>query len=203
MSIEQFQAAVTSKLLSDNNCSNTGCFTYTPCYTPGVMTRRQKLILVILGALDFVVITLLASVVLRAVRPSPAISPVAVQASPCERRLVELLSASPLFTDNAPMVAWDERQLALALRVAYATSKPPEDSAQLLWDALDIVAAVAAGECSLPETVTITVDAQGETEAQRFLAQLTGPDIEDWATGKVSDATLAAQALYRQTTTSP
>ena len=166
------------------------------------MTRKQKLILIILGVLDIAVITLLANVVIRSLSPTPAASPIVVQASPCEQRLIELAATTPPFTAGIPKVAWNNRQLTIALRVMYSTATPPKDSAQLLWTALDTLAKVVREGCALPETIIITIDAYAETETQQFLVQLAGADIKDWLAGVLSEEALAAQAHYRQTTVS-
>jgi len=159
------------------------------------MTRRQKSILLILGILDIAVITLLASVVLRNLPPAPNVSPINVQASPCEQQLVAALTDPPPFAEGIPRVAWNDQQLDIALQV-----RPSTDSPQHLWTVLDIIAEVARADCALPATVTIAINAHSETETQQFLAQLPGDAIEGWLTGALSEENLAAQAHYRQTT---
>ncbi len=164
------------------------------------MTRLQKLILVILGILDVAVIALLASVVIQNLPPTPTMSPIVVQASPCTHRLVELFSAATSFADGIPIVAWDDQQLALSLRVVHPAATPPEDSAQHLWTALDTIAKIAPEGCPLPETVTIAINAHGESETHQFLVQLAGADIENWLAGNLTEEALATRARYRQTT---
>ncbi len=165
------------------------------------MTRRQKLILIILGILDVAVIALLGSAVVRSLPPTtPTVSPIAVQISPCEQKMLETFSTTPPFADGVPTVAWSNKQLHLSLHVAYKASVPPEDSAQYLWTALDSIAEIVQEGCTLPEKVTISIIAQGEAETHQFLVQLAGSDIKGWLAGALSDEALAALAHYRQTT---
>ena len=169
------------------------------------MTRKQKLILIILGVLDFIVISALIAIVVhtsntRAIHSIPAASPnVQAQLSPCTRAMLETCAALPLPFDNAPAVAWDATHLYVTLRATYPAATPPQESAQLLWTALDAIAAVLQNGCTTPETITIALAAYGNAESVQYLAQFAGSDVAVWVEGTLPEDALAAQSRFRQT----
>lgn len=163
------------------------------------MTRTQKLMLLILGVLDLAVIGALAGIVIHTASQVPALPTVVrVQVSPCAQKLLDAGAALPAPFDSAPTVAWDSAQLYVTLHASYSTGAPPEESAQLLWTALDSIAAVLRDGCAVPQTITIALTAQGETETLHYLAQLAGDDIAAWMAGALPEADLAAHSHFRQ-----
>lgn len=168
----------------------------------GVMTRKQKLILIILGVLDLVVIGALAVIIVRTMTATPATPPAVVQAevSPCMQRMLDACNALPIPFSDTATVAWDTTQLYITLQAVYPFAAPPSESAQLLWVALDEIAVVLRSGCYIPETITITLTAHGNVETVRYLAQLAGQDVAAWMAGTLSEENLAAQSHFRQTT---
>lgn len=165
------------------------------------MTRKQKLILLAFAIADVVVIALLGSIVLRSSPPTPLVSPIQVQVSPCEQRVIDTFSRadSPL-AKSAPQVAWNHDRLHIALTVTYPVDAPPDESAQLLWTVLDDVADLFTETCPAPETVILAITARGTATTVQHLAQITGQDVEAWRFGDLSDEALAAQTRYRHIT---
>lgn len=169
-----------------------------------VMTRKQKLILIVLGVLDLVVIGVLAAVVFRTMpsAPAPAAPPDVVQAqfSPCMQKMLDACDALPAPFSDTATVAWDTTQLYITLDARYPTATPPPESAQLLWTALDELSAVLLSGCYIPETITIALTAHGSVGTGQYLAQLAGQDVAAWMAGTLSEESLAAQSHFRQTT---
>ena len=167
-----------------------------------VMTRKQKFILIILGALDFIVIGTLATIVVRTMSSTP-VSPVArAQVSPCVQAMLDACNALPAPLQDTATVAWDTKQLHITLSAVYTGETPPPESAQLLWMALDEMATVLQDGCLVPETITIALTVHGKTEIVQYLAQLAGADITAWMAGTLPEAELAAQSHFRQTSAS-
>jgi hypothetical protein len=170
------------------------------------MTRKQKLILIILGVLNLVVIGALAVIIGRAMTATPTTPPAVVQAqiSPCMQRILDTVNALPepfraAPRNNAATVAWDTTQLYITLYAVYPSATPPPESAQLLWTALDEVKAVLLSGCYIPDTITIALTAHGNAETVQYLAQLAGQDVAAWMAGTLSEENLAAQSRFRQT----
>ncbi len=164
------------------------------------MTRKQKIVLIILGVLDVSVIAALAGIVIHSMRPTPvAPTPVPAYLSACEQKMLDTLAGMPAPLTETPIVAWDEAYLYVTLKVAYATATPPEGTAQLLWTALDSIATVLHNECAVPQTITIALTAQGQAATTHYLAQLAGQDVAAWMAGTLPEEDLAAQSHFRQT----
>ncbi len=160
------------------------------------MTQRQKLILILFGLADLIVIGLLFSVALRSGGPtSPPPSTVPAPIAQCPRQVLDTLP--PL---TYASVIWEEDQLQLSLYLNYATTTPPDDSAQYLWLGLDSIAGALSADCPLPPAVTITITARGVGKVHRHQAQVSGETMRAWANHTLSDAELAAQAQYRRLT---
>lgn len=171
------------------------------------MTRKQKRILIVLGVLDFIVIGALAAIVIHTISSTPATPPVVVQAQipACVQTMLNACTALPAPFHNTsriggPTVAWDATHLHITLHATYPTAKPPPESAQLLWTALDTVAVVLRSGCSTPEAITIALTAHGNAETVQYLAQLTGADVTAWMAGTLPEESLAAQSHFRQST---
>lgn len=160
------------------------------------MTQRQKLILILFGLADLIVIGLLFSVVLRSGGPTSPPAPTAP--TPIGRCPRQVLDTLPPLTYAS--VIWEDDQLQLSLSLNYATATPPDDSAQYLWLGLDSIAGALSEECPLPPAVAINVTARGVSKVHRHQAQLSGETVQAWANHTVSDAELAAQAQYRRLT---
>ncbi len=175
------------------------------------MTRKQKYILIILGVLDFIVIGALIAIVIHAMSPTSPAAPSVVQAqiSPCTQAMLDACAALPAPFDGAPWnaskgaatVAWDDAQLYITLRAVYPAATPSPESAQLLWTALDAIAAVLQSGCPAPEAVTIALTVHGNAETTQYLAQLAGQDLAAWIAGTLPEEILAAQSHFRQTST--
>lgn len=171
----------------------------------GAMTRKQKRILIILGILDFVVIGVLATIVVRTMTAAPAVPPtpiviVQTRVSRCIQTMLDTCNALPAPFSDTASVAWDTEQLYITLHAAYASATPPPESAQLLWTALDEMKAVLQSGCYTPETITIALTAHGNTDTVQYLAQLSGQDVAAWMEETLSEESLAAQSHFRQTT---
>jgi hypothetical protein len=164
------------------------------------MTRKQKIVLIVLGVLDVGVIAALAGIVIHSMRPTPAApTPVPAYLSACEQSMLDALATMPASLSETPIVAWDDAHLYVTLQAVYPTATPPDESAQLLWMALDSIAAVLLDGCTVPPTITIALTAQGQTETTHYLAQLAGQDMTAWMAGTLPEADLAAQSHFRQT----
>ena len=168
------------------------------------MTRKQKYILLILGVLDFIVIGTLAAIVVRTMsRTPPAPSVIQMpQISPCVQAMLDACNALPAPLQDTATVAWDAKQLYITLSAVDTGETPPPESAQLLWTALDEIAAVLQDGCLVPETITIALTVHGNAETVQYLAQLAGEDVTAWMAGTLPEAKLAAQSHFRQTSTS-
>ncbi|HQI86695.1 MAG TPA: hypothetical protein PKV20_19160, partial [Anaerolineae bacterium] len=165
------------------------------------MTRKQRLILILLGVLDVSVIALLAGIVIHDTRTVPAApTPTLVRISACEQKMLDALAGMPAPLSDTPAVAWDEMQLYITLKATYPTATPPEASAQLLWTTLDRLASVLQDECTVPETISIALTAQGTTNNVHYLAQLAGRDVIAWMEGTLPEEDLAAQSRFRKST---
>ncbi len=165
------------------------------------MTRKQKFVLIVLGFLDVGVIAALAGIVIHGMRPIPvAPAPIPISMSVCERKMLDALAAIPAPLSDNPIVAWDKAHLYVTLKVAYQTATPPDESAQVLWMALDSIAAVSLDGCATPPTLTIALTAQGQAGTTHYLAQLAGQDVADWMAGTLPEEDLAARSRFRQTT---
>lgn len=163
------------------------------------MTRKQKIVLLILGVLDIGVIAALAGIVIHSMRPTP-VTPTPITLSACEQNMLNALAAMPAPLTDAPSVAWDNAHLYVTLHIAYHSATPPEESAQVLWTALDSMAAVLRDDCAIPPAITIALTAQGEAQTIHYLAQISGQDVADWMAGTLAEQDLAARAHFRQTT---
>ncbi|MCD4738321.1 MAG: hypothetical protein K8R89_03565 [Anaerolineae bacterium] len=155
------------------------------------MDSRKKRLLLLLGLVDVLVVGLLGGVVWRS-WPRPG-SPVQPSFAPCEHTLLAQLPGY-----LSPAVSWKAERLYVTFIAQYASEIPPQSSAQLLWEALDGLAAVGRRGCPLPPDVTVVVTAQGQADAIGHLAQLRGVDVTAWLAGEISQAQLAARAAYRQ-----
>lgn len=156
------------------------------------MNRRQKRILTILGIVDLIVVVALG-VTLGHDLWSP--SPVRTDFLPaaCPQGLLQALPPS-----LQPAVAWTPDRLDLMLNAHYAAPTPPAETPQLLWKALDSIAAMLRLGCSAPTQVTIRLTANGETVTQYHIVELEGAELAAWAAGTLSEAELATHATYRQ-----
>ncbi len=154
------------------------------------MDARKKRLLWGLGLVDMLVIGLLGSVVWQH-RPQPSL-PGQPSFAPCEHALLAQLPGY-----LSPAVSWKAEQLYITFIAQYAGAIPPQSSAQLLWEALDGLAAVERRGCLCPQNVTVVVTAQGAEETLAHLAQLRGVDVTAWQTGEISPAQLAERATYR------
>lgn len=164
------------------------------------MTQKQKIILIILGVLDVSVIAALAGIVIHSTRPTPiAPTPIPAYLSACEQHMLDVLAGMPAPLGETSVLAWDDTQLYVTLKAGYQTATPPEESAQLLWAALDSIAAVLRDGCAVPQTITIALTVQGETQTVHYLAQLAGQDVAAWMAGTLPEEDLAAQSHFRQT----
>lgn len=160
------------------------------------MTQRQKLILILFGVADLIIVGLLLSVVFRSGRlVAPPPPTFATQIAPCPRRVLDTLP--PLAYAS---IMWEDDQLQLSLYLNYTTDTPPDDSGQYLWLGLDSIAGVLSEECPPPPSVTINVTAHGVGKVHRHQAQFSGETVQAWANHTLSDADLVAQAQYRRLT---
>jgi len=160
------------------------------------MTKQQKLILILFGIVDIIVIALMGRVVIKSIHGNQTISQQA-QIPPCAQ---EILSALP--HSMQPAVIWTDTELRLSLHVMYQSAEPPAESAQYLWEALDSLALTLTKGCPAPPTVTITVTAQGDRETCHHVIQTTGDSMMAWVQGTLSEADFISQARYRKLTAS-
>ncbi len=183
------------------------------------MTRLQKVVIVILGLLNVVVIVVLGNIVVwnmlqpRAFEDLSGDNGTLVNSSPsfdfvdyCPNAVIASLPLS-----LHPVVDWGTQQhlgvqeLTIALHEVYTTSIPPASSAQYLWTAVDAVAAALRAGCAPPYTVTLVMSAQGRlgpdgiAETHHHIVKLKGQDIMAWTIGTLPNEALASQAAYRQT----
>ncbi|MEA3309184.1 MAG: hypothetical protein U9Q70_06705 [Chloroflexota bacterium] len=154
------------------------------------MKACQKQLLLGLGLVDILVMGLLGSVIWRH-RPRTSL-PAQPSFAPCEQMLLARLPGY-----LSPAVSWKTEQLYVMFVAQYASADPPASSAQLLWEALDGLAAVGRRGCLFPADVTVVVTAQGQESTLGHLARLRGTDVTAWRTGEISAEQLAARAGYR------
>ena len=105
-----------------------------------------------------------------------------------------VLSSLPPYL--SPAVAWETDALTVKLTAFYATPEPPEESAQLLWEALDSLQRATAVGCVLPPEVTLLLQAHAQTHSLSHIARLAGADITAWAGGTLSEAELSQRGAY-------
>ncbi len=155
------------------------------------MTRRQKFILVLFGALDLVVIVLLGAIALnsRLTLPNPV-----SQFGPCPSLLLDALPGY-----LSPAVAWEKERLIITITPLYRTPAPPPGSAQVLWTAFDALETPLAAGCTLPEEVRIVVTARGSATTTGHLARLQGRDVTAWLQGELDEATFVQRGAYYPT----
>ncbi len=147
------------------------------------------------------VIAVLAGIVIHSTRQVPVTpTPIPMRISACEQKLLDALAGMPTPLSDAPAIAWDETQLYVTLKISYPTSTPPEESVQWLWTTLDSLATVLRDGCTIPQTITIALTAQGTTHAVNYLTQLSGQDVAAWIGGTLSETNLAARARFRKST---
>ncbi len=156
------------------------------------MNRRQKRILIIFGIVDLIVVIALGVTLGHDLWSS---SPIRTDFLPaaCPQGLLQALPPS-----LQPAVAWTPDRLDLTLNAHYAAPTPPAETPQLLWKALDGIAAMLRLGCPAPAQVTIRLTANGETITQYHIVQLDGAELAAWAAGTLSEAELATRAAYRQ-----
>lgn len=152
------------------------------------MTKRQKLILVLFGALDLVIIILLGAIALHSQQSLPNL---VSQFGPCPSLLLESL---PRYL--APTVAWEEERLVVTVTPRYPTSTPPPGSAQLLWTTLDALQRPVAAGCTLPEEIRLVVTARGTATTTGHLARLRGADVTAWLQGELDEEGFAQRGSY-------
>ncbi len=173
------------------------------------MTRLQKVIIVVLGVLNIVVIVVLGNIVVwnmlkpradvATLETSRAVSDAQRHVGYCPDTVIASL---PLYLH--PMVDWEGQQLQIVLQDVYTTTIPPATSVQHLWTAMDAVAAALRAGCAPPSTITLAMRAQGHfgpngvTEIHHHIAKLKGQDVMAWTVGTLSNEALANQTAYRQ-----
>ncbi|HRT31432.1 MAG TPA: hypothetical protein P5211_03330 [Anaerolineae bacterium] len=96
----------------------------------------------------------------------------------------------------SPAVAWETDALTVKLTAFYAAPEPPEESAQLLWEALDSLQRATAVGCVLPPEVTLLLQAHTQTHSLSHIARLAGADITAWAGGTLSETELTQRGAY-------
>ena len=96
----------------------------------------------------------------------------------------------------SPAVAWETDALTVKLTAFYAAPEPPEESAQLLWKALDSLQRATAVGCVLPPEVTLLLQAHAQTHSLSHIARLAGADITAWAGGTLSETELTKRGAY-------
>lgn len=158
------------------------------------MSRKQKLILLGLGAANVLIVALLIFL-LRFWMNSPAPVPIA-EFSPCTQ---QLLSSLPEATH--PAVVWEQAELTVALTPDSDApgAVPAEIGGQYLWTALDALSTTLKLNCAIPEQVILTVTFYDDTTTRRHVAILSGDDVTAWVSGELPGAELAAQTRYRLT----
>lgn len=158
------------------------------------MSRRQKLVLAILGLADFLVILAMGLYVFRHTRPTPPPASPAEQPvlSACANHLLDSLAT----TGGSATLSWDES--TAFVHIAFPeTDLREEDAAQMLWVVLASMPRQTADVCPLPQTVHIQASIPDPRGTHRHAMELSGAVLNDWLTEEIDDAELAAQCRYR------
>ena len=158
------------------------------------MTRKQLLVLVVLGVVDLLVIAGLG-VYARTQRRTAAVQPpplvAAAYPSECATFLLE----------SAELSGWGARvsETESVLFYEVSTRGPAAQVAadQAIWEILDSLSPAFAATCGEPEWVSITVIVDGNGAPQQATAQFAGDALVSWLQGGTSDSDLADQARYR------
>jgi hypothetical protein len=159
------------------------------------MTQRQKLILILFGLADLIVIGLLFSVALRSGGPtSPPPSTVPAPIAQCPRQVLDTCR-------RLPMRASFGRKINYSFRCISITPPPPAGRQRP-------VSLAGAGqhrrrvERRLPTAPRRYhhYHRPGVGKVHRHQAQVSGETMRAWANHTLSDAELAAQAQYRRLT---
>ena len=157
-----------------------------------MMTKRQKLILILFALLDVAVIVMLGSLAYLQLHPPPVIR---ADISPCTQQLLAEFEALD------PRIAWDATNalhLALTLPSSGDASGELPPSAQALWPILDALATQLPADCPAPSQVTINLTVREATGVIYHVAQIDGATLTAWREGDLSDADFAGQARYRR-----
>lgn len=151
------------------------------------MTRRQKLVLIVLAVLNLAVIGAMGSYVVITTRRADTAS---VDPNPCADALLPRMGtwAASMAVDWSPDAAYVE--------LTHPTPSVANAPADLVWDALDHLPADLAEICPEPDSVTLTVHT-GSPATQSQTVLVDGALLLDWLAGRISDDDLAAQARYR------
>ncbi len=152
------------------------------------MTRRQTLLLILLGALDLAVLILLGATVLQTRESQPLLSPVPAA---CPALVLDALPAH-----LAPHVAWQEKRLTLSLTARYPTAEPPPGSAQLLWPALESLRRAANAGCALPAEIRVSLAAHGQSRTVSHVVRVEGETLAAWLQEALTEEEFIARAGY-------
>lgn len=152
------------------------------------MKKWRTPIVLALVLLDVGVIGVLGYTILN---PAVPAAPAVAEVPACAQIVL-----SDLSPDLSPAVAWETDALTVKLTAFYAAPEPPEESAQLLWEALDSLQRADAVGCTLPPKVTLLLQAHAQTHSLSHIARLAGADITAWAGGTLSEAELSQRGAY-------
>lgn len=152
------------------------------------MTRRQKLILIVLGVLDLIVIAGLATIVVRQTNQMVKPAAIVLPDDPCAEALLSAL----VTTDRAVTVAWTPD--VAHLRVDLATAQRDIPGEQYLWITLDALPAPLPTSCPIPKTMLLSIYVPS---GEHHTAQIDGHSLVYWLAGVHSDEVLASHARYR------
>jgi hypothetical protein len=152
------------------------------------MTNRQKLILIVLGVLDLIVIAGLVIIVVRQTRQiaRPAVT------LPLDDPCAEALLSAMVTTDRAVTVAWSPDVAHLTVDLTAERRDTPGE--QHLWIILDAIPAPLPASCPVPETILLSVQVPS---GGRHTVQIDGEDLANWLAGVHSDEDLVNRARYR------
>jgi hypothetical protein len=161
------------------------------------MKRRQKLVLVGLAVVNVLVIGLMATTVIvtmRRNRRPPAIPGTGATPSPCVADLLPALESA----GYAPAVTWDTQEARVHLELLPVTTAAVEADPQLLWAALDALATGLPATCRTPRTLTLSLSVRAEGETHHFTGRFSGPSLQAWRAGELSDEEFAAESRFRR-----
>ncbi len=157
------------------------------------MSRRQKLLLAILGLADLLVILAMGLYVFNHTRASPPPTPPEEQPvlSACTAYLLDSLAD----TGGSVVISWDDT--AALINVTFPETTIREEVPQLLWIVLTNLSPQLSDVCPLPDTIQLQAVMPGPRVTHRHAIELSGAALNDWLSKEITDAELATRSRYR------
>jgi hypothetical protein len=180
------------------------------------MNRAQKTILAILALADLLVIGLLGSYVLLDMRRGHDALNAPTEPDPaCADDLLRTFEATLVDPQDSVIVGWSGDRGAVSITLVSSNREgsseteslsgdtssrltlPLEPTPQLLWVALDALAAGLPDTCPTPETFVLSVSIRTRAGAIHYVVEAEGKYLQAWRQGTIDDQTFAKVARYR------